>query len=118
MDRKTAKDICERALSFTSADEAEVILQGEVSALTRFANNGIEQNVNKNDHSVSVRTVFGKKVGRASTNCFDDESLKKAVESAETIAKFQRDDEELLPLPEPQTVQKILELFSTFTGKH
>ncbi len=107
MDQGKAREICERALSFASADEAEVLLQGGASALTRFANNCIEQNVNESGHTVSVRVVFGKKVGRASTNSFDDESLKKAVQTAELVARFQNDDEELLPMPGPQEYQEI-----------
>jgi len=107
MNSDKAREISERALSFTSADEAEVILQGGASSLTRFANNKIEQNVNESGYSISVRTAFGKKVGRASTNNFDDASLKKAVESAEIIAKFQKEDETLLALPEPQEYGKI-----------
>jgi PmbA protein len=107
MERDRAREICERALSFVSADEAEVILDGGSSALTRFANNRIEQNVNETGYSISVRAVFGRKVGRASTNNFDDASLRKAVESAELIARFQKDDEELLPLPGPQKYREI-----------
>jgi predicted Zn-dependent protease len=107
MEKDRAREICERALSFASADEAEVLLQGGASALTRFANNSIEQNVNETGHSVSVRAVIGKKVGRASTNSLDDASLKKAVESAELVARYQKDDEELLPLPEPQEYQEV-----------
>ncbi len=116
MEKDRVKEICERALSFASADEAEVMLQGGSSALTRFANNRIEQNVNETGYGISVRTVFGKKVGRASTNSFDGESLRKAVESAELIAKFQKDDEELLPLPGPQEYREI-ENFVEATAK-
>lgn len=107
MERERAREICERTLSFTSADEAEVILQGGSSALTRFANNRIEQNVNERGYHISVRTVLGRKVGRASTNIFDDDSLKKAARAAQLIAKYQKDDEELLPMPEPQEYSEI-----------
>ncbi len=107
MERERAKEICERALSFASADESEVLLQGGMSALTRYANNRIEQNVNERGYSVSVRCVFGKKVGRASTNMFDDESLKKTVLAAELVAKFQKEDDTLLPMPGMQEYQEV-----------
>jgi predicted Zn-dependent protease len=116
MERDRAREICERGLSFASADEAEVLLQGGSSALTRFANNRIEQNVNETGYGISVRAVFGKKVGRASTNNFDDESLKKAVESAELIARYQKDDEELLPMPGPQEYREIANFVEATAG--
>ena len=46
-------------------------------ALTRFANNTIHQNVAEENYGVSVRTVFGGRTARATTNKFDDESLKR-----------------------------------------
>lgn len=107
MERERAFRVCERALSFASADEAEVMVQSGSSALTRFANNCIEQNVNERGYGISVRTVFGKKVGRASTNTLDDDSLKKAVRASELLAKYQKDDEELLPMPGPQEYSEL-----------
>ena len=49
---------------------------------------------------VSVRTVFGGRTARATTNKLDDESLKRAVQSSEKLAKVQHPDPDLLPMPE------------------
>jgi predicted Zn-dependent protease len=107
VNRDEAKQICDKVLSYSSTDETEVIIQSGSSALTRFANNQIEQNVNETGASLSVRTVFGKKVGRASTNMLDEKSLRRMVEAAEILARVQPDDEELLPMPQ---VQRYTEL--------
>ncbi len=49
---------------------------------------------------VSVRTVFGGRTARASTNKFDDDGLRRVVESSEALAKVQHPDPDLLPMPD------------------
>jgi predicted Zn-dependent protease len=68
--------------------------------LTRFANNIIHQNVEDENHVVSVRTAFGGRTARATTNKFDDESLRRVVESSEALAQVQHPDPDLLPMPD------------------
>ena len=92
-------DILSRIQKFSSADEVEAIIAGGRSALTRFANNTIHQNVAEEGYVVSVRVAFDGKTARATTNRFDDESLKRAVQSAEQIARVQESDPDLLPVP-------------------
>ena len=75
-----AADIFDQASrSSSTADEVEVLFYGGHSALTRFANNTIHQNVAEENCRISVRTVFGGRTARATTNKFDDESLKRVV---------------------------------------
>jgi len=98
--RDQAADIFDRIRKFSSADEVEVLLSGGKFALTRFANNIIHQNVADENHLVSVRTVFGGRTARASTNKFNDDSLRRVVESSEALAKVQHPDPDLLPMPD------------------
>jgi len=98
--REHAAEIFDRIKKFSSADETEVLFSGCNFALTRFANNTIHQNVADENHSVSVRTVFGGRTARASTNKFDDDSLRRVVESSEALAKVQHPDPDLLPMPD------------------
>src|SRR4051812_34747982 len=58
MTPERAQDILDRAKKLTSADDIEVIVGGGNSALTRFANNTIHQNVSEQGFVVSVRTVI------------------------------------------------------------
>src|ERR1700678_3823242 len=67
-----AADIFDRIQKFSSADEVEVLFSGGKFALTRFANNTIHQNVAEENYGVSVRTAFGRRTARASTNKLDD----------------------------------------------
>ena len=94
-------DIFNRIRKLSSADEVEVLFTGGRFALTRFANNTIHQNVTEENHAVSVRSAFGSKTARATTNKFDDESLRRVVQSSENLAKVQHPDPDLLPVPDP-----------------
>ncbi|MGA7512519.1 MAG: TldD/PmbA family protein [Candidatus Sulfotelmatobacter sp.] len=98
--REQAAEIFDRIKKFSSADETEVLISGGRFALTRFANNTIHQNVEDENHTISVRTAFGGRTARASTNKFDDESLRRVVESSEALAKVQQPDPDLLPMPD------------------
>lgn len=98
--RETAGDIFDRIKKLSSADEVEVLFSGGRFALTRFANNTIHQNVAEENHVVSVRSVFGGRTARAFTNKFDDESLRQVVRSAESLAKVQHPDADLLAMPD------------------
>jgi len=101
LDKSKAGEIFDRVRSHSTADEVEVLIAGGRSALTRFANNTIHQNVAEENYVVSVRTVFDGRTARATTNKFDDVSLKQAVAASESLAKVQEPDSDLLPMAEP-----------------
>ena len=94
-----AADIFSRIKKHSSADEVECLFYGGRSALTRFANNTIHQNMAEENYGVSVRTVFGGRTARATTNKFDNESLSKVVKASEDLARVQAPDADLLPVP-------------------
>src|SRR6202048_5479577 len=94
-----AADIFERIRKHSTADEVEVLFYGGKSALTRFANNTIHQNVAEENYSISVRTAFGGRTARATTNKFDSDSLKRVVQASESLAKVQHPDPDLLAMP-------------------
>jgi PmbA protein len=98
--RELAADIFDRIRKLSSADEIEVLFSGGRFALTRFANNIIHQNVEDENHVVSVRTVFGGRTARAFTNKFDDDSLRRVVASSESLARVQHPDSDLMPVPD------------------
>jgi PmbA protein len=97
--REQAADIFDQLRKHSTADELEVIFYGGKSALTRFANNVIHQNVAEENYGVSVRTAFGQRTARATTNRLDEDSLKRVVKAAEDLTLVQHPDQDLLPLP-------------------
>jgi PmbA protein len=97
--REQAGDIFDRIRKLSTGDEVEIHVSGGKFSLTRFANNTIHQNVAEENNVLSVRTVFGGRTARASTNKFDDESLRQVVRASENLAKVQHPDPDLLPMP-------------------
>jgi PmbA protein len=104
LSQEQAGEIFERIKKLSSSDEVEVLFSGGRFALTRFANNTIHQNVAEENYVVSVRSAFGGRTARAFTNKFDEESLQQVVRSAESLAKVQHPDADLLPMPDARSV--------------
>jgi predicted Zn-dependent protease len=98
LDQAQAQTIFAKVKKYCSVPELEVIFSSTDSSLTRFANNTIHQNVAELNQVASIRVAFDGKTARATTNRFDDESLKRAVASAEGIAKVQEPDPDRLPM--------------------
>lgn len=101
-----AASIFDKLRKLTTADEIELLISGGRSALTRFANNTIHQNVAEEENHVSVRVSFGGRTARVTTNKHDDDSLRRLVQSAEALARVQQDDPDLLPMPSTEEVEQ------------
>src|SRR5882757_9110945 len=94
-----AAELFLRIKKHSIGDELECLFYGGRSALTRFANNTIHQNMAEENYGVSVRTVFGGRTARATTNKFDDESLRDVIKASEDLARVHEPDADLLPVP-------------------
>ncbi len=86
------REIAARVLKLSDADETEVDVGAVSDALTRFANNTIHQHVAEQNLALSVRVVFDGRTARASTNKTDEESLRRVVNAASSLARVQRKD--------------------------
>jgi PmbA protein len=108
--RDQASAIFDKLRKYSSADEVELLISSGRSALTRFANNAIHQNVSEESHTLSLRVSVdvgadkGGRTARASTNKVDEDSLRRLVQTAETLVRLQQADPELLPMPTPREV--------------
>jgi predicted Zn-dependent protease len=80
------------------AGDAEAIISAGSSALTRFANNAIHQNVAERSWQLSVRVQMDGRTARATTNRLDDAAIRQVVEEAVALTKLQEPDPALLPL--------------------
>jgi PmbA protein len=110
------RDLAERVLKIAKAnglDGAEVDAGANVDALTRFANNTIHQNVAEETLAISFRAIINGRTARATTNKTDDESLRRVVEAATSLAKNQPKNPDLLPLLGKQKYQKVSRFFSS-----
>jgi predicted Zn-dependent protease len=101
LDQTQAQNIFDKIKKYSSVAEIEVIFSSTDYSLTRFANNTIHQNVSELNEAASIRVAFDGKTARSSTNRFDDDSLKRAVQAAETMARVQESDPDRLPMAKP-----------------
>jgi PmbA protein len=110
--REQASAIFDKLRKYSNADEVELLISGGRSALTRFANNTIHQNVAEESHALSLRVSIdaasakGGRTARAGTNKIDDESLRRLAQTAEALVRMQQPDPELLPMPTPGEVSE------------
>jgi PmbA protein len=95
-----AEDVLARALR-VGATEAEVLVFAGDSALTRFANSEIHQNVAERSVSVSLRHVVGRRIAVVSTGKVDADGLRSLVHRAASIARSCEELEDWAGLPEP-----------------
>jgi PmbA protein len=87
--------------------ETEVHVDETISALTRFANNAIHQNVAEHTLNVSVRTQVDQRTARATTNRADEDSLRAAIEASLSLAHSQPKNLQLLPIPGKQRYRQV-----------
>ena len=97
----------QQAAHSLGVQDVEVLFAAHRGALTRFANNNIHQNVAEQGQWISVRVLFDQKTARATTNRFDADSIRSAVEQAIALTKSVAPDTELLPLAQPSLIPEI-----------
>lgn len=100
--REESREICERALSFSNADQARVTLNSSREGNTRFAQNQMSTSGDVLDAGLTVMSAFGQRTAAASTNRFDDESLRRVVETSERLARLVPEDPEYMGELGPQ----------------
>jgi len=105
MNDERARDalaLAEAALAHALRDgvtEAEALVMAEDSALTRFANSEIHQNVAESDVRVNLRFARGKRIGVASSGRTDAEALRRLAEMAGRIASVAEETPDWAGLP-------------------
>jgi len=97
----------EKVVDWSPADQTEALLFVSDSALTRFANSAIHQNVAERGIKLSIRIVVGKKIGGASTNDIGDESIKDTLSTAVAVAKNSTEDPDFRSLPEKMPLTEL-----------
>jgi PmbA protein len=113
--RRRAEEIFESAAAAASSMgvlDLEALIGAGASALTRFANNTIHQNVAERTGYLSVRALVEGRTARVNTNLLDGDGIRRAVEQAITFARLQAPDPELLPLTEAQDYAGVSRFFA------
>ena len=92
-----AKAILDRVIALSKADECTAQLGGRVAGNIRFALNNVSTSGIVDDTELAVQVAFGKRVGTATINSFDDASLERVVRRAEDLAKLAPENPEFMP---------------------
>lgn len=92
-----AKAILDKVLALSKADECTATLTGGLNGNIRFALNNVSTSGIVSDADLAVQVAFGKRVGVATINSFDDESLRNVVLRAEELARLAPENEEFMP---------------------
>lgn len=98
-----AKAILDKVIKLSKADECTASLSGSVNGNIRFALNNVSTSGIVTNTELAVQVAFGKRVGIATINEFDDAALERVVRRAEDLAKLAPENPEFMPAVEKQT---------------
>jgi PmbA protein len=116
---RDALALAEAALALATRDgvtEAEALVTAEDSALTRFANSEIHQNVAETNVAINLRVVVGKRVGVASSSRTDPEGLRRLADQAIAIARVVEELDDWAGLPGPTDIGPVPAAYSAMTA--
>lgn len=103
LNKEDAKKLLEKVIKFSKADDCELSLNGSEGGNIRYARNAASTSGDISTMTLSVNAIFGKKVGTATINEFDDAALERVVRRAEELARLAPENPERMPLLGPQT---------------
>ena len=101
------KQLLERVLGLSRADEAQVSLLATEAGHLRFARNTPSTSGRYSDHELSVRSTFGRKSATATVNQLDPLSLQEVVARSEQLAQLAPEDPERMPDLGPQSYAPV-----------
>ncbi len=94
-----ASELAHSVAEEVSAEQAECVVVGTNSSLTRFARNRIHQNVTEIDVRITVRAVNDGRTGVASTNRLDADSIRRCSDAAVQASRVAPRDPDFPGLP-------------------
>ncbi len=97
-----AKTILDKVIALSKADECTASLSGSIQGNIRFALNNVSTSGIVDDTELAVQVAFGKRVGTATINEFDDASLERVVRRAEDLARLAPENPEFMPAVQKQ----------------
>ncbi|MFQ5631296.1 MAG: TldD/PmbA family protein [bacterium] len=99
---KECREILQKVLSFSKADECEANFNGSTQGNIRYARNTVSTSGIVKNETLVVASSYGKKSGTATINEFDDASLEKVVRRSEELAKLAPENPEYVEFLGPQ----------------
>ena len=97
-----AKTLLQKVLSYSKADECEVNIGSSDGGNIRYARNAVSTSGGVTQSTLVVSSAYGKKLGVATINEFDDASLEKVVRRSEELAQLAPENPEYVSILGPQ----------------
>ena len=116
LSKDEAQALLKKVLSYSKADECEVNLGGSDGGNIRYARNAVSTSGGISQSTLAVQSSYGKKVGVATINEFDDASLEKVVRRSEELAQLAPENPEFVPNLGPQQYQADSKTFEPATA--
>ncbi|MGL5078600.1 MAG: metallopeptidase TldD-related protein, partial [Waterburya sp.] len=111
-----ALSLIDLAIAQSQADGIFVSLSNSETALSRFSENQISQNIRKHTFSLTVTSYFGRRSASASTTELAPEAIIQTLRRAEELARVAPEDPEWVNLLPPQTYAERLPAFDQATA--
>src|SRR5579885_373411 len=105
--RERVQAVLAEAIRRSPAEQTEVVLVAHDTALTRFANSAIHQNVAESNAEVRVRAVVGQRTGVVVGNSLEPAALASAAEQATAIARLQPENPAFPGLAPPRPIAPV-----------
>lgn len=116
--RNGCREILDKVLGASRAEQTEGLLIAQDVQLTRFANNSIHQNVAEINATLTVRAVEDQRRGSATTNDLSDAAIRRAVDEARAIALVGPADPGFPGLPNAKAPPAVAAFDETTAGFH
>jgi predicted Zn-dependent protease len=97
MTREKAQGLIDKIVKMSKADGIAVSIDSGYQANIRFAANQMSTAGGVINSQIGIESTFGKKHAVTVTNDSSDESLRRAVQQSETLARLSPDDPETMP---------------------
>ncbi len=97
-----SKAILDKVIALSKADQCTAQLKGSIDGNVRFALNNVSTSGIVSNVDLAVEVAFGRRVGVATINAFDDASLERVVRRAEDLARLAPENPEFVPAVEKQ----------------
>src|SRR3954470_19851579 len=116
MTREEAKNLIDKIISYSKADECNVAVGTSDTANNRFANNSITTTGEAKAIAITISSTKDAKTGSIATNEMDDAALKAAVTKSEELAGYAPRDPEYVEPIGPQKYSEVPGAFDQATA--
>ncbi|MEQ9000470.1 MAG: TldD/PmbA family protein [Coleofasciculus sp. B1-GNL1-01] len=111
-----ALSLVDSVIQQSQAEGVFVSVSSSESALSRFSENQISQNINRHKFTLTVTSYFGKRSASASTTEFLPDAITDTIQRSEELARIAPEDPEWVPLLEPQVYESRVPAFDDATA--